>query len=253
VETPHSDIYICVLINVLMYEDDDGVYDELAVYKDLESKRHHEYKLQHARRAKALARPEPPNLAGQVCFTPSVPSDEVDRACRRLQITQHEDYLRAHFYIVQDVTAPDVRLLWPAMLDGKLMCDPEFIVSNGARGTSLKYKAATQIARAMHITPNFAAANPVRAAELLYHSSARVGSTSRWIYIEDKVTFLQTARKANTAKKPTQVIVFMTTHDEAAFAPVKLRFTAGDAFATLAVVDRRFSATGMTGRGVQFT
>jgi hypothetical protein len=33
--------------------------DEDMSLRDLESKRHHEYKLQHARRAKALARPEP--------------------------------------------------------------------------------------------------------------------------------------------------------------------------------------------------
>ena len=146
---------------------EDGVHDELAAFRSLEAKRHCEYDAQRSRIARALAQPELPGLAGQVCFAPSALSDEVDRACRRMQIARHDDYISAQVYIVQDVCAPDVALLWPAMLAGSLVCDPEFIVSEGTRGTSLKYKAATQIARAMHITPNFAAAHPTKAPCLI--------------------------------------------------------------------------------------
>ena len=90
--------------------------------------------------------------------------------------------------------------------------------------------------------------------ELFYFSTERHGSNSRWMYIADKGAFLQAAEKANAARTPTKVIAFVTQAEanRADFSGAKLRCTAADAFGKLAVVDRRFSATGMTGRGVQF-
>jgi hypothetical protein len=224
---------------------------EHAAHRDLEAKRQRDYNQKHSRTARAIAAPQFPNLAGQSCYS-TVLCGELDNACRRLQIVPEEDYLKARVYVVDDIIAPRMELLWPAMLDGKLMCDKAYLVSSGARGLSLKYKAATQIARAMFITPQFAAAHPVKAAELLWHSSARHGAGSRWVHVEHRDTFLQAAQKAIAAKKPTQVIVFMVAAEEAEFANVKLKFTGADGFAGLSAIDRLLSATGTTGRGVQW-
>ena len=126
---------------------------------------------------------------------------------------------------------------------GNYICDVEYLSSEGKRGASLKFKAATAVGRTMHLTPQFAIQHEGMAVTLLKFSS---GQPSKWVYAADEPTFLQTVAKANHQKKPTQVIVFLTEADLPRFGAVKLRYTAAQAFADLAVLDRGLSATGMT-------
>ena len=58
--------------------------------------------------------------------------------------------------------------------------------------------------------------------------------------------FCRRSLKRTVRKKHTQVIVFLTEADLPRFGAVKLRYTAAQAFADLAVLDRGLSATGMT-------
>ncbi len=89
-----------------------------------------------------------------------------------------EDYLKASVYIERVVQAkPAPSLLWSIMLGGKLVCDPEYIETEGKCGTALKFNAATATPRTMHISPNFARAHEKEAFELMWHSTARGGST----------------------------------------------------------------------------
>ena len=98
--------------------------------------------------------------------------------------------------------------MWQAALMGNYICDVEYLSSEGVKGASLKFKAATAIARVMHLTTRFAQQHEGMALTLLRFSAQQPLSPSKWKYEPDLATFLQVVAKANQQKKPTQVIVF---------------------------------------------
>ncbi len=101
----------------------------------------------------------------------------------------------------------DRNLLWKASLSGNYLCDSQYLISEGRGGASLKFKAATGIQRAVHVTPNFARHNEDLALTL-FQSVLPAMPTSKWSCVVDEAQFLAIVRTANDKKKPTQVAVF---------------------------------------------
>ncbi len=207
-----------------------------------DAKRDKAYAQRQRRAATALARPTMPNLAGQKYFTTVPAGDEtpVARGCRRLGLGRVEDVYMSDVVIVANVTNPGAALLWPIMLGGKFVCSSEFIASRGAKGTAIKYAAATQIARQVFVSPLFAARHHDRAVDVLWHTRARAGSLSKWVLAPDRATFMRNALRANAAKKPTTVVAFLAKAEieKAENRIIKLRLTAEDAFERLSQVSR---------------
>ena len=189
-----------------------------------------------------------PALDGKKFYTP-MNDPELHRACRKLGMGLTENFLEGDTYIVENVVAPPLELLWPLMLGGKFICDRNYILSQGKGGAGLMHNAATTTVRSMHITPLFASQHADLASDLLWHSSARRNSGSKWTYIEGREAFLGAVQRFTAQKKPTLAIVFYTPAEEATFADVKMRFTSATGFDGLASIDRAHSASALHGPG----
>lgn len=146
----------------------------------------------------------------------------------------------------------DRNILWKASLSGNYLCDSQYLTSEGLRGASLKFKAATGIQRTVHVTPNFALQSEDLALTL-FQCTLPAMPTSKWSCAVDEGVFFAIVAKANEHRKPTQVAVFLTEADLPRFSDVKLRFTASEAIQQLAVIDRQLSATGLTGTDPRWT
>ena len=170
----------------------------------------------------------------------------LDKSCREHGLWVEEDFKKAHDFVVDDVSNVRMRVLWPSLLGGCYICDVEYMLSEGAKGTMLKFKAATAIKRTMHLTPSFATAHEEMALVLLHYSSA-CSPKSNWRYCDNEARFLEVAAKANAAKKPTSVIVFLTEADVPRFAGVRLQHTASSALESFFVLDRQRCASGLLG------
>lgn len=192
-----------------------------------------------------------PNFATKAFFT-DINSTELDAACRAQRMRFEEDFKKADVYIVRDTTTTAVHVLWAAVLAGRFVCDPLYIISHGARGCSLKFKAATAIARAMHFTPRFAVEHEDLCLGLIWHSTTFSQQTSKWKLVEDEASFMDAANAANARGKPTQVVVFCVEEEMPRFAHVKLCYTARTGLDALASFDRGLSATGLAGHDARW-
>ena len=148
-----------------------------------------------------------------------VDADELLNACSAQGMNTAEDHLKASILVVSDIANIPEELVWSAMLGGKSICEPTYLVARGDTGLSIKYNAAASVRRRVYVTPEFAEHNEAAACAIMFYSSGTefvpAGSPApgRWVLIEGRAQFLEIADTAIRRKKPTEVIAFYKDKD----------------------------------------
>lgn len=216
-------------------------------------KRMTEYLRERNRQREKLVNPQYPNFAGSGVFLYEVDSQELTRMCRSQGMVFEEDHLKATVIVVADMRNKPDSLVFSAMLGGKFICEPRFLITKGAEGMSIKYHAAAAVPRKSHFTLKFAEEHEELSCAIYWYSCGKefvpAGSPApgKWKLIPNTDEFLAHAIKAKDKKKPSDVILFCSDLDAdgAAFSDcVKLRFSKSTALESLSDVDRRWSSTG---------
>ena len=195
-----------------------------------------------------FTQPTAPNLANQkVWFDQGVVQAMTERDRRALgrksRMLVSESSLQAPIHVWTGVSRPsEASVCWQAALHGKFVMDMEFFRSGGRKGNSLCFLGAISTARAIHVTPAFAAANQDLTYDILYLAGT---PSSKWKYIPNRAEFDVQVAKAVRQKKPTSVLLFGTNLDTRP-PSVKL-FVCPDSMHELVRIDKMQSARGMEG------
>ena len=132
---------------------------ELAHRSENDKKRMSEYFRERFRKTQKLVNPQYPNFAGHKVYLFAVNNDELCRVCTKQAMSLVEDYLEASILIVRSLRDPPDALVCAAMLGGKFICEMQFVMTRGAKGLSVKYKAAASVRRLVPIASEFAGAH----------------------------------------------------------------------------------------------
>ncbi len=173
---------------------------------------------------------------------------DLQRWSSRLGMTATESPLRANVQVWSEVSNPSwPYLIWHASIGGKRIMDVACLKSAMKVGSSLKYKAAIDTQRTVHVTQQFAQCHPRITEAILAHCN-RFDRTSKWRYEEDLAKFLEAAAKSVRQKKPCAVMAFGEEHDRLTMSNVKLFLTATD-LPKITVLDRHLTVTGQDASG----
>ena len=193
------------------------------------------------------------NLGGlKVWFDENVvnmcPQQDLQTWSSRLGMTAIESPLKANVQVWSEVSNPSwPYLIWHASIGGKRIMDVACLKSAMKAGSSLKYKAAMDTQRTVHVTQQFAQCHP-RITEAIIAHSDRFDRASKWRYEQDLAKFLEVAAKSVRQKKPTAVMAFGEEDDRLTMSNVKLFLTVID-LPKITVLDRHLTVTGQDASG----
>jgi hypothetical protein len=176
------------------------------------------YDARRSQKREALRQPSRPSLHGlSVWLDPKLelpPQRELLNTLvkAKLSICDELNIHQAGVFITSDIEAPGKLAKWSAILGGGLICDMKYLLSHGAHGKSLKFKAAVHTKRYFWATDQFAAAQPHMYEALAFWTAQ---DTSLWIRSASQAAAIRAGERYSRLGQPSQMLIFVTEAEQA--------------------------------------
>ena len=111
----------------------------------------------------------------------------------------------AYTIVVEDVNASGQRCLWSAAFKGGLLCNCDFIVSEGRQGLSVAFQSAIKIRRRVWVSDEFATMQP---------SATKILKSVCQIVMDDLAAFAVYALKKTDANKLSELVPLVSKREK---------------------------------------
>jgi hypothetical protein len=150
-----------------------------------------------------------PELRGKSVFV----SPEVDCAedvlrlpLRNLGLRRVTDRTQADVFLEESMSQVGQRTAWCALMRGGLVVSNEFIISEGAKGAAIAYKAVLRSTKSVFCTQEFQDKHPV-VYNILQVTSTQRGNKWRWL--ANLASVNDTAKKFKSKGRTSELVVFV--------------------------------------------
>lgn len=176
------------------------------------------YDARHAKKRQALSLPSRPSLQGlRAWLDPRLRLPPATRLLdalvkAKVDLADQSEVTEANVFVTADVDAPPKLAKWVAIVGGGLICDLKYLLTNGACGKSLKFKAAVQKKRRFWTTQRFAEENPNMNQALTYWAEH---PTSQWSRSPSQAAAIRVAERCSEIGQPSQILIFVGEAEQA--------------------------------------